>query len=368
MLITMFLSADFTCQLHRLPGWAMLIVMCLIIGSPMAEGASPSVPDDPASSPLCFMAYDEIYRRDAIELTPDSTVALQWPVAPIKGYVEVRASVRGNGDRFGASHQRWGLKWGDKEGRIYRVAVSWGNTNFGDFTDRRYLRTDLIENDSVVDSHYYYKDVDLYDGVNTLALEFESGRLNVSVGARRLAEAFSSPMSLTIPDSMEVWTDAPLAINVIDVRSWPDYAVLYPPVWAYDELYEHIAASTDTMEAFWSYFDRITDGPGTQLGGRYLLATVRNDDGGYDIVMVDGWRVNPGIWQCGTLKGRLIPSIFIDTYTLSWRNAEGRWIHGENDLSATVSNASLLTLRFPHVNSTLRFSRVPLSQLRHPGF
>ncbi|MDE6308752.1 MAG: hypothetical protein K2L81_01015, partial [Muribaculaceae bacterium] len=318
--------------------------------------------DDPTMSPLCFATYDERYSCEKCELHPDTTVAITWPVVPSRGYVEVRGAVKGNGDCHGESRQRWGVKWTNGNGVSCRVALSWGNTDFGDFTDRRYLRADIIENDSIVDTHYYYKDVDLYDGPNTLALDFTDGKLGVSVGSRHLADSFTSTQSISIPDSMEVWTVEPLMISSVVARSWPDYAAIYPPQWTYDDLYERIAGTTDPMEAFWSYFDRNT-GETTQIGGRYLLATVACGDG-YDIVMVDGARVNQSMWACGTVKGRLLPSIFIDTYTLGWRDATGRWMHRDNDLTATVANSSLLTLHFPNIGATLRFSRMPLSQLR----
>lgn len=362
-LITMIIPTALTHGRASLTRWVVGIGACLLTGAASASGAT-LADEDPTVSPLCFMSYDESYSGERFELLPDSTVSVTWPVVPAKGYVEVRGAVSGNGDHYGVSRQRWGVKWVDRGGDIYKVSVSWGNTNFGDFTDRRYLRADVIKNDSIVDTHYYYTDVDLYDGPNTLAIEYENDKLSVSVGSHRMAESFASSYTVAIPDTLEVWTATTLKVSGIDSRSWPDYGVLYPPQWTYDELYDHIANSADSMEAFWSYFDRVIASETTQVGGRYLLATVANDDGGYDIVMVGGERVNPSIWPCGTLKGRLTPTIFIDTYTLSWRDATGRWIHRDNDLSATVTNASALTLRFPHVGSTLRFSRMPVSQMR----
>ncbi len=320
-------------------------------------------PSNPADSPSCFLRYQESYSGKLLVLRPDSAIAMTWPVTPARGYAEVRANVSCNSEGRGASRQRWGLRWVSPDSVRHRVALSWGNTNFGDFTDRRYLRVDVLRVDSIVDTHYYYSDVDMHNGANTLAVDFDEGRLRIAVGADHLAESFVISEPVLLPDTLEVWTATPLTVRSVDARAWPDYRALYPPRYTYDELIERISSSTDPLEGFWAYFDRDAD-ESTQIGGRYVVATRATDDGGYDIVMVDGARVSPEVWPCGTIKGRLTPTIFVDTYTLDWRDAAGRWIHSSNELSATVANSSLMTLRFPHIDATVRLSRVPLSQMR----
>lgn len=323
-----------------------------------SQGAQPS------DSPSCFVAYEETYSCVHSALAPDSTISMRWPVQPARGYVEVRAAVGGNSDCHGESRHRWGVRWvSPGDSLTYEVALGWGNTDFGDLTDRRYLRARLYAGGSEVASHDYFTGINLYDGDNTLALDFDQGGLSISVGASKLADSFTADMPMGIPESVQVWTSTPLDVKSTDVRSWPDYSVLYPSRWTYEELRRHITESTDPMEAFWEYFDRVTD-QSTTLGGRYVLATVADGSGGYDIVVVDGASVNPSIWPTGTLKGNITPTIFIDTYTLQWRDASGRWIPRMHDLSATVDNSSLLTLRFPHVDATIRFSRIPLGKMR----
>ena len=46
---------------------------------------------------------------------------------------------------------------------------------------------------------------------------------------------------------------------------------------------------------------------------------------------------------------------FIDEYDMVWYDSDMRYM--PNDLSATLENGSILTLRFPTLNTQIRFSR-----------
>lgn len=116
------------------------------------------------------------------------------------------------------------------------------------------------------------------------------------------------------------------------------------------ELRAHLAASDDVNEAEWVYYDRDTDPRRLSLGGDYRFATVSDGRGGYDIVLISGSE-GPEM----RIKGRLRPTGFIGQYDLDWLDASGEPMGPE--CSALMTDASLLTLRFPLYGGSVRYRR-----------
>ncbi len=58
------------------------------------------------------------------------------------------------------------------------------------------------------------------------------------------------------------------------------------------------------------------------------------------------------------LKGRLKPTIFVGHYDLEWIDSTFAPI--DRDIHATITDGAILTLSFPLLKTTLRFSRMPL--------
>ncbi len=135
-------------------------------------------------------------------------------------------------------------------------------------------------------------------------------------------------------------------------RPAPEYA----PFASVVGLMEYLAASTDINEAVWDYLDRDVDSSLASVGGRYRLATVKSATcpGGYDIIYLGG--ADSDEWKPLRIRGRLLPSIFIDSYGLDWIDGTGRLFTGDQDAQITESH-SILTLRWPLYRSQLRFSR-----------
>lgn len=120
------------------------------------------------------------------------------------------------------------------------------------------------------------------------------------------------------------------------------------------ELGEYLSASSNQSERVWRYLDRDTDARVLNLGGEYSLATVSNADGGYDIVYIDGARVNGAYWKPLKIKGRLLPTVFVNHYDLIWYDAYGHAI--DRETSADIENGSILKLNFPLYGGSVRFA------------
>lgn len=119
-------------------------------------------------------------------------------------------------------------------------------------------------------------------------------------------------------------------------------------------LKENMRCSADLMEGEWEYLDRNTDEQSLRLGGRYRLLSVADGKGGYNLYYLSGAELYPMLWQNGMLKARLTKGV-AGRYRLSWRDAEGRWI--DNDMGAALETYDVMTLLFPHQQSTIRFKR-----------
>ncbi len=122
------------------------------------------------------------------------------------------------------------------------------------------------------------------------------------------------------------------------------------------ELDSYLKTSKDINECYWQYLDRDIDTQRASLGGLYRLATVRSGDG-YDLIYVDGARVFADRWKALDVKGHLSNTIFINSYDLMWLDSSRH--SRSTDISATITDSSILTLFFPLLKSQIRFSRVP---------
>ncbi len=156
-----------------------------------------------------------------------------------------------------------------------------------------------------------------------------------------------------------VGTDVTVPPSMAILRN--DMRVTYFPAPEYsrfrnvEALNAYLAGSTDPNEGVWRYLDRSTDRYKAQLGGRYHIATVRNDSGGYDIIYLAG--ATEGDWQPMRIRGHLTPSGFVNNYDLEWLDS-----YGERASSETYANIDpregIMTLVFPILNSRLRFARI----------
>lgn len=126
-----------------------------------------------------------------------------------------------------------------------------------------------------------------------------------------------------------------------------------------EELKDHIARSTDPSEAFWTYLDRDIPPASASLGGFYTLATVKEPDGSYSVIYIDGASAASTAWKPMMLKGRLHPTIFKDHYNLEWIQPSGTVL--DTDTSADIIlDGTVLRLNFPLNNASVRFQKTEL--------
>lgn len=123
-----------------------------------------------------------------------------------------------------------------------------------------------------------------------------------------------------------------------------------------DSLAEYLSHSADPYEGIWIYYDHTTKPERTIVGGRYVLATVADGTGAYDIIYIDGANYDSDAWPPLRIKGQLTPATFPGIYDLEWIQPSGEALPTEYGSGATFAD-DLLTLQFPYWQATVRFRR-----------
>lgn len=282
------------------------------------------------------------------------TLRVQFDGAPAERSLEVRGATGGNTGRA-----TWSVTLADGSGcgRL-RATLGFGNINDDPFF-KPYLRlsVDTIASGDAwheVASAEFTANVDLYGGPNSLAFRQHDGLLSIGAGGSRLMPGVTVPYGHDIA-SATVAGSRRLKIDYVAVSTRPDRRHALMTGWTPDSLDEYLAQSHDPMEGYWKYLDRDMDARWARLGGFYRLACVRNADGGYDLLYIDGAENRRGLWAPLMRKGRLRPTRFDRHYDLEW--VTSRLEDAGPECSADFSDEQILTLNLPLHHAVIRFTR-----------
>lgn len=194
----------------------------------------------------------------------------------------------------------------------------------------------------------------------TLRADVSNEQIKVSIGKRELEPIITLTPKRRVYRSRVGYYVGPGAKLKLEraMSSWTtdDGTWRLMTEWNEQSLRNYFAQSIDPMEGFWEYLDRDTDDRTLRLGGKYRIALVQNDGGGYDIIYIDGAQVARSQWDTGLLKGRLEKTVFSGTYKAVWIDATFQPFTDE--VQATIDEGIILTVRFPvYNNSQIRFSK-----------
>ncbi|MCM1354867.1 MAG: hypothetical protein NC212_00505 [Staphylococcus sp.] len=276
--------------------------------------------------------------------------------------LEVRGAMAGIEERAGLARHYWGADIISGRDTI-RVTLRHGNSSFGDIFDRRENHLSVVTGENVL----FNKDISNFEsssGVyNTLRLEIDlcGGNLNLSGGGRKVEDICSLPlpnMADGVP-AVELWSRGELSLSTLFSEASFSPECVFATRWSNEpQLSEYLMTSTDPLEGYWQYLDRENDPQYARLGGRYMLALVKSDEsaGDYDIVYIGGAETMRDRWKPYMLKGRLKQTVFLNHYDLMWIDSTFEPI--TQDIHASVTDGAILTLSFPLLKTTLRFSRM----------
>lgn len=299
------------------------------------------------------------------------------PVSSVPAYaayvvMEARGRLVKDRERQGSSHQWWGIAWGSDTCR-YEVTMRGRNADFGAVTDAYCVdvtasRITPSAGRVTLCSSVVTSGISHAGNANTMSVELRGDSLAVvSIGRNALVDALSFPISVGASDSV-AWSIVAHGCwhpSVVMDEHLPDRSKELATGWTADSLRQYIIRrnGADRGEGIWKYFDRTNNPAKGVVAGAYTLATVRNADGGYDIIYIDGARTQRSRWHAGMLKGRIMPTIFKDHYDLVWYDAMMNPVSEEANASIRQDGA-LLEISLPVYETSFRLSRVPVADLR----
>ncbi len=272
-------------------------------------------------------------------------------------WVEARAAVSGNRERAGMSVPEWKIQWIADDGSCYDCSLSWGNTDFASVYDKRFMRVSVKRFGNQLLSWDITENVDLGSGYNSVALLFSGTKLQVQLGDKTLSLIGELPFSSMPVGDVSITGNRGLDLKEVRLieESAPDTEIMTS--WTVERLDEYFASSTDGREGYWEYLDRETDSSLSGIGGKYTLAIVRSGKG-YDIIYIDGARVDADKWRPGMKKGELRSTVFENHYHLYWYDTAMNQLGRDYEFNADYTS-SLWTFNYPLLSSRLRFSKQP---------
>lgn len=256
-----------------------------------------------------------------------------------------------------------GIVWGyTDEENFYAVLLNCHNSNpHDDLFDNRYMSVNIVKvsnaSMTILKTLELNDNVNLYDGYNTLNVEYDGNTTSIAIGNKSLSYIAQYNDIIYAPNTqygLFAGPAAKVAVERIALRYSPIMKYRLRTDWTLQSLKKHFEQSTDPCEGFWTFFDKELSEDRLKLGGRYTIALVNNGNG-YDIIYVDGAKVNNHDWSCGMLKGQISPTQFIDNFSLVWYDAMMKPF--VNDVYATIENYALLSLYFPAQKSCIRFAK-----------
>lgn len=309
-----------------------------------------------------FLCHSERYRYlDNVKLDHNGMFLTQADSTSASISLEARAALDKNDDCHGKSKASWALIWNCiSVDNYYYASIQCGNTDYGDFADKRYAEITvghhMSDNDSIISRQRIYKGVDFYRGYNSLLMEWEAGKARIFVGNKELQHIFSLPMPSVDKGKCGILSNDNLTISSLVIETEPDKKLPLKTSWTIDSLNNHFRNSSDPMEGYWNYLDRENDERQAKLGGRYTIAIVKDNDG-YLLLYANGAEINRDNWHECMIKGRLISTIFTDHYDLVWIDAMMTPV--SKDIHADVIDKVIISFEFPLYKTRLRFSKSP---------
>ncbi|MDE5554151.1 MAG: hypothetical protein K2J10_03085 [Muribaculaceae bacterium] len=194
----------------------------------------------------------------------------------------------------------------------------------------------------------------------TLTKNPEDDRATFSLGQR--APLLSFPVVTEGLKYISASTDSKLRLSRLSMFVTESDSLKSSFINSVDQLKTILADSHNPAEGLWRYLDRDTDLRKLNLGGNYMLATVTAPDGTIEILYMGNsgdTSANLKRWQPLMLKGRLIPTIFVNHYDLVWYDAFGSKIIYET--SADIIDGAILKVNFPTQGGSVRFQKTPMN-------
>ena len=203
---------------------------------------------------------------------------------------------------------------------------------------------------------YLTKDIDPYDGDNLWSAEVKEGQLHISAGNHSLKEIFISKCQTPIIGFgfFAGWGDE-LLVSDISLEFSSSERFYEGKLLQMPNLDEYLQNSEDSLEGYWTLFDRELEENLLKIGGNYNLVCIKEGET-YLFYYLDGGTVNSKNWNKGDLKIVMTPSPFDEIYDVEWIDAMKEPM--KKDIKAQKGEGSILTIQFPYQSSKLRLRKM----------
>lgn len=200
------------------------------------------------------------------------------------------------------------------------------------------------------------KKINPYEGDNLWDLSFSNGNLILSGGDTEINPLIEIPWQNVVTGFgfFAGWGDK-ILVSDISVQCEDPKNQIKDKFYSIDYLQDYYSKSEDPMEGFWVIFDRELEENLLKLGGDYLLACVKEDDG-YSFLYVEGASINSPAWSIGDIKLQLTPSPFNGIYNVVWYDSMKSPLH--KDIKAQTGDGNSLLFQFPYQSSKVRLRKL----------
>ncbi|MDE6311517.1 MAG: hypothetical protein K2L96_06845 [Muribaculaceae bacterium] len=193
----------------------------------------------------------------------------------------------------------------------------------------------------------------------SIRLSSDAGGLHAAIGGpgeeiafdiRDFPTATAGTIKATLPDGAKIIRH--------HLRARQGEAPVFSVFSNLDSLRAYLAQSTDPREGIYEYLDKNIPTRGIASISRpeaYRFAITRNpaSPDSYQIIYLQG---NSAGWKPLEIKATLTPTTFIGHYNMRWIDSQ-RNAHTTDTYAQYNENASLLTLSFPLLQSTIRLQK-----------
>lgn len=306
-------------------------------------------------------ASDRYFNVDTINMQYDYTFKFNVRLANRhSGENKHYTYIDNSGNKRKITATECGVVWNFRNCKNYYAVVMLNdNTINHDILDKNSLNIKIVK---VCDGKEYIlkkvdidKNINLNGGFNLVRIVYDGSVTSVGIGNKSLsiiAELADVDYSGIKHFGYFVGKGACVDIERIVLNTNPTNKDKLKTKWTFEAIRNQLLISKDKYEGYWSYLDRNMDENQVKLGGKYCLALIKNGLD-YDILYVNGAKVNDKDWSCGMLKGRLLHTDFVDNYNLIWYDVLKDSFN--DDEYATFDGGNIMTLYFPLQKSQLRF-------------
>ena len=302
--------------------------------------------------------------HDSLGTIQDTTIVFAGDFTDteaVSGAIEVRASLPRASEQ--SPLEAFSVIWdvasdGDE---YYRATIRPIDPMPDDVFDRRAILFTVdrhtAKGDSTITESRHRTDFGLERNENALGVEvdYRNNRAIVYGGDGVPKELVVIEMGACVSPVMGIQAEGKAKIIYVVTESVPDPAVQLSTHHTPESLGAYFI-TTHAPEGIYQYLDSQWDRNYTRSGGNYTLALVKTEDG-FDIIYLDGAKTNKSRWKPGMLKGQLHSTIFTNHYNLTWYDSSGNPLTEE--CSADIEQNAILTLNFPLLKTSMRFSLVP---------